>query len=78
MTTMSGYHISDEDVDGVVRYMKIFHPEKADRAYCRAMLETVQSGVIAGLRKIAITNPDEIEALYEKYEAYLKDQGGQV
>jgi hypothetical protein len=78
MTAMSGYKISDEDIDGVVRFMKIFHPENANRDYCRAMLEAVQSGVIAGLRIIALTNADEIEALYEKYETYLKDNGGKV
>jgi hypothetical protein len=72
---MSGYYqISDEDVDGVVRYMKIFHPEKADPTYCRAFLESVYTGAIAGLREIAIKNPDEIEELYEKYEAYLNSK----
>ena len=73
MTTMSGYKISDEDVDVVMRYMKIFHPEKANRDYCKALLEAFQSGVITGLRQIALNNPDDIEELYEKYEAYLKN-----
>lgn len=75
MTIMSGYQIRDEDIDGVVHYMKIFHPEKADRHYCRAMLEAFQDGLIKGLRKIAFDNPDAIEELYEKYEAYLKNSG---
>lgn len=73
MKTMSGYKISDEDVDVVVRYMKIFHPEKANRDYCETLLEAFQSGVITGLRRIALNNPDDIEELYEKYEAYLKN-----
>jgi hypothetical protein len=73
MIIMSGYKISDEDVDGVVRYMQIYHPERADREYCRALLESFQSGLISGLRQIALNKPDDIEELYEKYEAYLKD-----
>ena len=69
---MSGYKFSDEDVDVAVRYMKIFHPEKADPVYCKAMLEAFQAGVILGLRQLALNKPDDIEELYEKYEAYLK------
>jgi hypothetical protein len=70
---MSGYQISDEDVGGVVRYMNIFHPDKADPAYCRALLEAFQAGVIQGLRELALDKPDDIEELYEKYEAHLKE-----
>jgi hypothetical protein len=73
MIIMSGYQISDEDVDVMVRYMKIFHPEKASRDYCQALLEAFHSGVITGLRQIALNKPDDLEELYEKYEAYLKN-----
>lgn len=72
---MSDYKISDEDVNGVVRYMKIFHPEKANSDYCRSLLEYTKSG----LYQIARTDPDNIEDLYESlytsYEAHLKDLG---
>lgn len=72
---MSDYKISDEDVEAVVRYMKIFHPEKANRAYCRALLEYFKSG----LYQIARTDPNNIEELYESlytsYEAHLKNLG---
>lgn len=67
---MNTYQITDEDVDGVVRYMEIHHPEKADRDYCRTLLEYVKSS----LHQIARNNPDDIEALYEKYEASLKEK----
>ena len=73
MTTMTGYKISDEDVDGVVRYMKIFHPEKANSEYCRGLLEAFQAGLISNLRQIALDNPDDIEELSDKYDAYLKN-----
>ena len=74
MNTMSGYKISDEDIEGVIRYMKIFHPENANYAYCRQLLESFQAGVINGLREIALTNPDDIEELYERYEEYRKNK----
>lgn len=72
MRIMSGYQISDEDVEATVRYMKIYHPEKSDPDYCRQMLEAFQAGLIAGLREIAISKPDDIEVLFEQYESYLK------
>lgn len=65
---MSGYEITEEDIDAVVRYMKIFHPEKADRDYSRALLEYIKSS----LHQIARNNPDDIEVMYEQYEASLK------
>lgn len=64
---MSDYQISDEDIDVVVRYMKIFHPEKADRAYCKEALARLK----AGLFKIARNNPDDIEEIYQQNEKYL-------
>jgi hypothetical protein len=70
---MSDYKISDEDVEAVVRYMKISHPENANPAYCRELLEYLKSG----LYQIARTDPDNIEELYESlynsYEAHLKE-----
>jgi hypothetical protein len=70
---MSDYKISDEDVESVVRYMNIFHPDKAETVYCRSLLEYFKSG----LYQIARTDPDNIEELYESlynsYEAYLKE-----
>lgn len=68
---MSDYQIIDEDVDAVVRYMKIYHPDKANSEYCRAMLEYLK----AGLHEIARNNPDDIEAMYEQFEASLKEDG---
>ena len=73
MKTMNSYnHISDEDVEGVVRYMQIFHPDKANPEYCRTLLEALYAGAVSGFREIALSNPDDIEELYEKYEAYIQ------
>lgn len=58
---MSDYVITDEDVDAVVRYLEIFHPENANREFARYMLESTKSAI----HKIALDNPDDIEALYD-------------
>lgn len=58
---MSDYHISEEDVDAVVRYLEIFHPEDANEEFARHMLEFAKSA----LHKIAVNNPDDIEELYK-------------
>lgn len=74
MTVMSGYQITDEIVDRVVQLMRSIDPEKANHAYCRAMLEYYQSQVIAGLRQKALDDPDAIEALYEAFEKWQTEE----
>lgn len=59
---MSDYVITDEDVDAVVRYLEIFHPENADREFALFMLESTKTAI----HKIAIENPDALEELYEQ------------
>lgn len=71
---MSGYQISDEDVEVAVRYMRFFNPENANPEYCRAALEAFHAGIITGLRNIALDTPDAFEELFEKYEVFLKNQ----
>jgi hypothetical protein len=65
---MSDYVISNKDIDAVVRYLKIFHPENANRDFARYMLESSKSAI----HKIASENPDDIEAIYEQVEASNK------
>jgi len=71
MTDMSGYQITDEVVDRVVELMRVIDPSKANREYCRAMLEYYQSQVVEGLRQTAVTDPDAIEAMHEAFEKWL-------
>lgn len=73
MRVMSGYQITDEVVDRVVELMRVIDPEKANREYCRAMLEYYQSQVVAGLRQTALNDPDAIEALHEAFEKWLAE-----
>ena len=70
---MSDYKITEKDIDAVVRYLEIYHPNNANREYAQAMLEYIKSG----LRKIAHDNPDNIEAMYENYENHLNQENGQ-
>lgn len=61
---MSDYVITDEDINAVVRYLKIYHPENATHQYAQQLLEFVKSA----LHEIAINNPDDIEAMYQQFE----------
>lgn len=66
---MSDYVITDEDVDTVVRYLKIFHPENATREFALFMLESTKSAI----HKIAIDNPDGLDELYEQVAKSQQD-----
>lgn len=68
---MSHYHISDEDVNSVVRYMKIYHPDRANREYVRALLEYTLAGVQTSLRDLA-QDPDKFETFVADFEASQK------
>lgn len=61
---MSDYVITEENIDAVVRYLEIFHPENANKDFALFMLESAKSA----FHKIAIDNPDDIEALYEQVQ----------
>jgi hypothetical protein len=67
---MSDYKITKQDIDAIVRYLQIYHPDKANREYAQAMLDYIKSG----LHKIAHDNPDNIEVMYENYENYLNNE----
>jgi len=61
----------DKDVDAVMKYMTIFHPEKANREYCQALLEYWEMT----LQHIAINNPDNIEKIQQAFEASKQKDG---
>lgn len=67
---MSDYQITDSDIDSMVHYLGIYHPENANREYAQGLLEHTKSA----LREIAKNNPDDIEAMYEAYEQSLKEE----
>ena len=65
---MSDYKITEVDIDGMMRYLEVYHPDRADRDYARALLEYTKSA----LHGIAKENPDNIEAMFEAYEQSLE------
>lgn len=54
----------NEDIDGVMRYMSIFHPENADKVYCHALLEYWEMT----LKDLAINNPEDLEKIIQAFE----------
>lgn len=64
---MSGYEITEEDIQGMLRYLKAFHPENANREFAEEMLRYLK----AASRRLALTDPD---ALNELYEAFQKER----
>lgn len=67
MQPMNTYN--EEDIDGVMRYMAIFHPEKSSRTYCQALLEYWEMT----LKDIALNNPDNIGKIVQAFEASKKN-----
>jgi hypothetical protein len=58
------YQISGKDIEGMLNYLKIFHPEKATRNYAEEILEYLK----AGYHRMAFTNPDALEDLYQAFQ----------
>ena len=54
----------EEDTGGVMRYMAIFHPEKADKVYCQALLEYWEMT----LKDLAVNNPEDLEKIVQAFE----------
>lgn len=65
---MSDYKITEVDIDGMMRYLEAYHPNRANREYALALLEYTKSA----LHDIAKENPDNIEAMFKAYEQSLK------
>lgn len=53
-----------KDIDAVLNYLKIYHPEKADRNYAAAFLDYLQSKI----HDLALNDPDELEKIYSLFE----------
>lgn len=64
---MGHYKITEADIDGVIHYMEAFHPERANREYCRRLLEFLQNNIQMGFHDIAGSDPEAFEAMVEKF-----------
>lgn len=68
MGKMSDYKITEKDVDSTVNYLRIFHPENANREYALELLEYFK----ASARRMAFTSPDALNDLYASFEQSRK------
>lgn len=60
---MSGYEITEKDIDSMLNYLKIFDPKNANREYAEEFLRYLK----AASRRLAFTDPDAIEELYKAF-----------
>ena len=65
---MSGYEINEKDIQGVLRYLELFHAENANHEFAEEMLRYFK----AALQRMALTDPDALEDLYETFQASRK------
>ena len=64
MKHMSDYEITEKDIESVVNYLRIFHPEDANREFAVELLEYLK----ASYHRLALTSPDALEELYLAFE----------
>lgn len=60
---MSNYKITEQDIQGMLKYLKVFHPENANRDFAEEMLRFFK----AGYRRMSLTDPDALDKLYEEF-----------
>lgn len=60
---MSGYEITKQDIQGMLKYLKAFHPENANREFAEEMLRYLK----AISRRLAFTDPEALEDLYKEF-----------
>lgn len=69
MKDMSDYEITEKDIESVVNYLRIFHPEDANREFAVELLEYLK----ASYHRLALTSPDSLEELYKAFEQSRKN-----
>lgn len=57
---------AQKDIEAVLNYLKIYHPDKADRNYAAAFLDYLQSKI----HDLALNDPDELEKLYDTFDKH--------
>jgi len=60
---MSDYEITEQDIESTVKYLQIFYPENANREFAIEMLEYLKASV----HRLALSDPDALEALYASF-----------
>lgn len=60
---MSGYEVNEKDIQGVLKYLELFHPENANREFAEELLRYFK----AASRRMALTDPDALDKLYDEF-----------
>lgn len=63
------YKITEKDIESMLKYLRIFHPEKANRDYAIELLEYLK----ASYHRLALTDPDALDKLYDAFEKSKTD-----
>lgn len=61
---MSGYEINEKDIQSMVKYLEVFHPENANHEFAEEMLRYLK----AASRRLAVGDPDALDELYEEFQ----------
>lgn len=60
---MTGFEQTPEDIEAIIRWLKINHPENANDEYARTMILRMKQLY----RQVGWTNPDKLEDFYSEY-----------
>jgi len=60
------YKITEQDIESVIRYLKIYDPENATPEKAISMLEDLQTGI----HMLAHNNPELLEKLYKEVKKH--------
>lgn len=66
---MNGYEVNEKDIQGVLKYLELFHPENANHEFAEELLRYFK----AVSRRLALTDPDALDMLYD---AFMKEKLG--
>jgi hypothetical protein len=61
---MAGYEVTEKDIEGMLKYLHIFHPDNANRDFAIEFLKYWKTVY----RRIGSTDPDALDKLYEAFE----------
>ncbi len=70
MKDMSDYEITEKDIESVVNYLRIFHPEDANREFAVELLEYLK----ASYHRLALTDPNALDELYKAFTDSINKQ----
>lgn len=58
-----GYRLNDQDIETVVRWLKIHHPERATKEFATALLTELK----LTYRRVGWEDPDKLEDFYSEF-----------